>query len=229
MTWNFDARAVEPSLGFEQWPEGWWPVVITKAEEKPNTNNDGMSWHLTIKGLDGAVRDKIGNIMIQHKAEKQQTMDIAQKTMSAIMHVCNVLSFNHPGQLANIPFFVKSASREGKGDNKGKFYQDWPDFKNTAGETALDIYKRNNGGGGAPAGQPQQFGGQPQPQPQQQFQPQQPQQQFQQPQQPVQQPVQQQPQQFQQQPQPGPQAGGWPAQPVQQQPQQQPAAAAPGA
>lgn len=169
MSWNFDARAVEPGSGFEIWPDGWWPVVITGAEEKPNQGDDpGMTWHLSIKGLDGPVKDKKGTIQIAHKSGNQQRMDIAMKTMSAICHVTNVLAFQHPGQLANIPFLIKSGTRKGKGkgDNSDKVYQDWADFKNMAGETALEIYKRNNGQGGGQMQQPQQggsnWGGQPQ-------------------------------------------------------------------
>lgn len=172
MSWQFNAQAVEPGTGFEIWPEGWWPVIITGAEEKPNQGDDpGMTWHLSIKGLDGPVKDKKGTIQIAHKSGNQQRMDIALKTMSAICHVCNVLAFQHPGQLANIPFLVKSGVRKGKGDNAGKEYQDWSDFKNTAGETALDIYKRMNGQGGGQMQQPQQGGGNWGGQPQQPAQP----------------------------------------------------------
>lgn len=212
MSWNFDARAVEPSTGFEIWPDGWFPVVITGAEEKPNESGDGMSWHLAIRGLDGPVKDKKHTIRINHKHSNQQTMDIAQKTMSAICHVTNVLAFQHPGQLANVPFMVKSGTRKGKGENADKSYQDWSDFKNMAGESPVDIYKRLNGqGGGAPMQQQQpaqggQWGGQPQ-------QPAQGGQWGQQPQHP--------PQQAQQ---PPAQGGGWPQQQQPPAQQQQPPA-----
>lgn len=227
MTWQFNALDFEPSAGFELWPEGWFPIIITKAEEKPNKDGDGMLWELSIKGLPGSpVADKVQAIRINHKNKSEQARAAAHSTMSAIALCCGVPQFQHPGQLANIPFQVKSTLQAPKKDEQGNElprFNNFRDFKNMAGIDALDIYKQMKGiptGGGAPQQpqQPQQGFAPPAGQPQGGFAPQQPQQTgfapqppqggFAPPQQPTQ-PAAAQPQQ-----------GAWPTQP--QQPQQPP-------
>lgn len=240
MTWQFNALDYEPTVGFENWPDGWHPIVITKVEEKPNRDEDGFLWELSIKGMPGsAVADKPHMIRVDHKHPKPDFVARAHKRMSAIALCCGVPQFQHPGQLTNIPFMAKAQLSKGGTNEDGSSkqqYTNFNDFKNMAGVDAIDIYKMMKGGGNpAQAGAPQGFGQQPQNngggfvQQPQQMQPQQPVQQFQQPQQfqpdpnagqPqggfAQQPMQQQPQ--------APQGGGWPQQPGQQpagvQPQQ---------
>ena len=239
MTWQFNALDFEPSVGFENWPDGWHPVVITKVEEKPNRDEDGFLWELSIKGMPGsAVADKPHMIRVDHKHPKPEFVARAHKRMSAIALCCGVPQFQHPGQLTNIPFMAKAQLSKGGKNEDGsdkQQYTNFNDFKNMAGVDAIDIYKMMKGGGSpAQAGAPQQpmQGFQQQPQGNAGGFVQQPQQQFQQPQQPMQQggfgqPQQQQPmqqpQQFQPDPNAGnPQGGGFAQQPQQPMQPQQP-------
>lgn len=178
MTWQFNALDFEPTVGFENWPDGWHPIVITKVEEKPNRDEDGFLWELSIKGMPGsAVADKPHVIRIDHKHPKQEWVANAHKMMSAIALCCGVPQFQHPGQLTNIPFMAKAQLSKGGKNEDGsekRQYTNFRDFKNMAGVDAIDIYKQMKGmGGGAPAGAPQGFAQQPQGQPMQGFQPQQ--------------------------------------------------------
>ena len=149
MTWAFNALDFEPSAGFEAWPEGWFPIIITKAEEKPNKEGDGMLWELGIKGLPGSPVDgKIQAIRINHKNKSEAARAAAHSTMSAIALCCGVPSFQHPGQLANIPFMVKSTLQAPRKDDQGNElprFNNFRDFKNMAGIDALDIYKQMKG------------------------------------------------------------------------------------
>ena len=178
MSWNFDARQFEPQAGIETWPLGKWPVVITASEEKPiKGDKPGFFWQLTIKGIDGPVKDKTQFIRVNHKNASQQAMDIAHRTMSAICYATGVLQFNHPNMLHNIPFLVEAEIRKSDKvdsdgnpvrDASGKIEQreqnEFRNFFNMQGISAVDLAK---GVGGAPQ-QQQQF----QPQPSQQAQPQ---------------------------------------------------------
>lgn len=169
MTWQFDARTVEPSSGISNWPIGWHPVIITKTEEKPvKGDNPGFFWELQIKGIDGPVKDKVQFIRINHKnsgPNAQQTMDIAQKTMSAICYATNVLMFSHPNQLCNIPFLVEATEQKELDSDKkptGRVFTRLESFKSMSGQTALELYQMSRGGG-APVQQQFQPAQQPQP------------------------------------------------------------------
>ncbi|AEX56078.1 hypothetical protein KL1_00032 [Burkholderia phage vB_BceS_KL1] len=230
----FNPMQFDPTQGVGSLPIGKHPVVIESDEVKANKANDGGYLQFNLRIIDGPHAGTTGAYRLNLYHSNQQTVEIANRQLSAICHVTGVFQLGANGSdtsvLHNIPFLVEVGPQ-----------------KNDASYTEIKkVYDRNGnepgkGGQGAGAAQPQAagFGGQPQgfgQQPQQQ--PQNPQggaawggqpQQSQQPQQPQGQPAGGQPAwggapQQPQQPQGQPAQGGapaWGGQP-QGQPQQQP-------
>ena len=213
MTWNFDARQHQPLADYETWPTGWAVVAIQSAEEKTTEGDEpGLEWHLKIKSLDTAspYKDNTHVIRVPYKTGKPKQEEYAHKLMTSLCYVTNVISFSHPGQLANIPFWVKVTQRTVKGENgaEDRVFNDFKDFKSaTNGMSAVDIARGMQGQQQQPmqAAQPvQQFqpAAQPAAQPQPAFQP-------------AAQPVAAQPAQAWPNPQPGAQPAAVAAQPAQ--------------
>lgn len=189
----FNAQDHEPTGDFENLPIGWYQVVMTESEEKPNANSPGSHILLTYEVT--APQQFAGRKLWERlnlNNQNPKAVEIAQRTLSAICHATNVLQLQDTMQLHGIPMDVKVGLTKP---------QDGYEQRNE-----IKSYKALNTGGALVAPAAQTASAAPQ-QPAQQggWQQQQPVQQQQQPvqQQPVQQqtqPVQQQQQQWDQQP-----------------------------
>lgn len=208
---QFNAMQYEPiGPAVELWPDGWVKVVGTEIEIKPNAGNTSGRISMQIKALEGPMNGKIHFIGLNVFHDNPQTVEIANRQLSAITYVTigamkGQYQFQDLRELLNIPFYVMA---QNKTDEKNVTRTNFVAFRDVNGNEPKG---QGQGSGAAPS-----FGGPPAQQPP-------PQQQQQQPggwQQP-QQPQQQQPQnpappspagggwQAPQNPNPAPAPGGW--------------------
>lgn len=194
---QFNAMQYEPiGPAVELWPDGWVKVVGTEIEIKPNAGNTSGRISMQIKALEGPMNGKIHFIGLNVFHDNPQTVEIANRQLSAITYVTigamkGQYQFQDLRELLNIPFYVMA---QNKTDEKNVTRTNFVAFRDVNGNEPKG---QGQGSGAAPS-----FGGPPaqQPPPQQQQQPGG----WQQPQQPQ-----------QQQPQnpapPSPAGGGWQA------------------
>lgn len=165
---TFDARTIAPAIGFENWLPGWYPLRIVKSNLKTTQDGEGGYIELTVEALDGPMRGQLNWIRLNTRNKNAQTVEIAQKTLSAICHVTNV--HNIAGfqvddaavpMLHNIPFQALCVITKNK--DTGRESNNWNAFKDMQGN-------QPGKSGGGPMNQPGpgtvQQPGQPQGQPQ---------------------------------------------------------------
>lgn len=126
MSFTFDASQYDPSVGIDPYPAGWNPVVI--VGHKPSANAKGNGGHLKLE-LKHQQTGKPAFIQLNlWHSESAQAVDIANKELSAIVHVTlgatqGRLNFNDPSELYNIPFQINNVPDE-QGRNNFKGYRD---------------------------------------------------------------------------------------------------------
>lgn len=114
MQLTFDANQYEPSTGFDAWPDGWVPVVITNIEPKETKGQNGATGGMlgiTIQAIDGPLKGKSAYFGCNLWNPNPQTVEIANKFMSALVRVTigvnqGRLQFNSPDEMKNIPFYI---------------------------------------------------------------------------------------------------------------------------
>ncbi len=110
---NFDATQVDPSTHFEAIPAGKYLAMITESEFKPNSKGTGRLLKLVFQILDDGPykgRKIFENLNLEHP--NAQTMEIAQKDLSAICHAINVLKPQDSAELHNLPLIVVVGCRK---------------------------------------------------------------------------------------------------------------------
>ena len=124
---NFDATAVEPSDAFTPLPPGWYTGIITDSEMKETKAMTGNYLQLTI-----AVQDKhhFGRVVFERlniDNPNQTSVDIAQRTLSALCRAVGVLQISDSNQLHGLPFefklSIKPASGQYEASNNIKGYR----------------------------------------------------------------------------------------------------------
>jgi hypothetical protein len=105
----FDARTVEPQLGYPAPPPlADYHVQITESEGKPvKPPGKGGYLELTVVILDpGSYLNRTVKYILNLYNESQQAVDIAYKQLSAICHVTGQFNIQDSRQLHNVPFIA---------------------------------------------------------------------------------------------------------------------------
>lgn len=140
---NFDATTVAPDTGFEVLPPGWYNFKIDESEMKPTKDGAGSYLKLRFEVLDGQYVGRKVYTNLNLRNSNVQTVEIAQKQLSAICHAVGVLRPGKSEELHGIPLKAKLKVRKGGGD-----YEDQNDF------TAYkNINEQVDLAGGTPAGE----------------------------------------------------------------------------
>jgi hypothetical protein len=150
-TLNFDANTVEPAAALDPVPAGWYNVKIVESELKPTSSGKGAMLVLTEQIIDGqfAGRKLWDRLNLQN--ENLVTVEIAQKTLSAICHATGVMQVQDSAQLHGLPMMAKVTVRAAGPGNDGKNYDASNEIK---GYKPVENVQ--------PAGVPQGFGTAPQ-------------------------------------------------------------------
>lgn len=114
---NFDATTVTPDTGIgDPLPSGWYNVAIDESEMKPTKDGAGSYLQTRFNVLDGQYAGRKLFHMFNMKNANQQTVEIAQKQLSALCHAVNVLKPAKSEQLHSIPLKIKVAIKAASGD-----------------------------------------------------------------------------------------------------------------
>ena len=103
----FNANNFDPTQGVGGLPIGRHPVIVDSSEVKANKANDGGYLQLNLKVIDGPQAGTIGAYRLNLYHSNPQTVEIANRQLSAISHVTGVFMIQDSAQLHNIPFVIE--------------------------------------------------------------------------------------------------------------------------
>lgn len=145
---NFDATQVAPDAGFgDPLPTGWYNVQIDESEKKPVQPKPGDTgtvdgWYLKLRFniLDGQYAGRKLFEQLNLKNANPQTVEIAQKQLSAICHAVGVLKPQKSEELHGKPLKVRVGQKAASGGydagNKITSYKNINEAVDTAGGDA---------------------------------------------------------------------------------------------
>jgi len=109
---TFDANGVNPTQGAGQLPLGRHPVVIGESNVKANRDNTGGFAEFILSIIDGPNAGQTGAYRLNLYHANPQTVDIAQRQLSALCHVTGQLQIQDTAQLHNHPFMVEVTNQK---------------------------------------------------------------------------------------------------------------------
>lgn len=146
---TFDANNVEPSAPRELLPPGDYVVQIVESEMADTKAGNGQMLKLTMDILDGPYQGRKLWDSLNLVNPNAQTVEIAQRTLSAICHATGKLQVSDSEQLHFIPLIaVVKTKPPGHKEKDGYVHEN--------GKNEVGGYKPVNGATTrpAPAGQP---------------------------------------------------------------------------
>lgn len=109
----FNANNIDPTQGPGQLPLGRHPVIIKTSEVKGSkTNAQSGMLSLGLEVIAGEHQGATGVHNLNIYNENPQTVDIANRQLSAICHVTGVFLIEDTQQLHNIPFVVEVTNQK---------------------------------------------------------------------------------------------------------------------
>ena len=130
---SFDASGVEPAVPFEILPPGKYRAQIVQSEMQPTKQGDGQMLCLEFDLLDGPYQGRKLWERLNLVNRSQQTVEIAQRQLSAICHAIDRIQVTDSEQLHFRPMLLTVAVELDKRDehlpadqrrkqNRGKGY-----------------------------------------------------------------------------------------------------------
>lgn len=104
---NFDARTVEPIVGIEPVPAGWYKVMIDDSERRPTKNADGSYINLRYSIIEGQYAGRKIFQMLNIENPSVQAKEIAFRQLSAIQHAIGVLQITDTAELHGKPLQIR--------------------------------------------------------------------------------------------------------------------------
>ena len=106
---HFDASTVEPAAPRELLPPGRYTAQIVQSEMRPTKAGDGQMLWLELDVLDGPYQGRKLWDQLNLVNRNQQTVEIAQRTLSAICHAVGQIQVSDSEQLHFRPMAVNLA------------------------------------------------------------------------------------------------------------------------
>lgn len=161
----FDATQYEPDQGVgDPLPSGWYNVVIDEIGKKPTRDGMGEYVEMRFSVVDGQHQNRKVYNTFNTKNANQQTVEIANRQLSAVCHAVNVLKPTVWDQIKGIPLKIKVGPKPASGDygpgNKILAYKHISHDVDTAGGDGGAAF-----GAGTPSPAPAATGGTPPAQP----------------------------------------------------------------
>ena len=100
---TFDATTVDPAAGFELFPVGKYVVQIVGSEMRPTKDGGGQYLWLELDVLEGPLAGRKLFDRLNLVNASAQTVEIAQRTLSAICHATGRLQVQDSADLHLIP------------------------------------------------------------------------------------------------------------------------------
>lgn len=124
---GFDAREVEPSIGFDPIPEGEYPVIITESNEESTKSGNGSFLKLTLQIQGGQFDGRTLFDRLNLSNPNEKAVAIARATLSAICRAVDVLKPNDSSELHNRTMLAKIKLR--KRDDNGEMANEIKGYK----------------------------------------------------------------------------------------------------
>jgi hypothetical protein len=105
---NFDAREIEPSVGFsgDPIPAGKYKAQLVKSEWKANKAGTGRYCEFVFEILAGDQKGRRIWSRLNLENPSSQAVSMARAELSAICHAVGVMQPKAPQQLFNIPLVI---------------------------------------------------------------------------------------------------------------------------
>jgi len=103
---GFDAREVEPAVGFDPIPAGKYVAVITESEFKPTRSGVGRYLQLTFQIIEGEHKGRLLWARLNLENPNALTVRIARAELSAICRAVGVLAPKDSVELHNLPLVI---------------------------------------------------------------------------------------------------------------------------
>ena len=113
---SFDASGVEPAVTFEILPPGKYRAQIVQSEMQPTKQGDGQMLCLEFDVLDGPYQGRKLWERLNLVNRSQQTVEIAQRQLSAICHAIDRIQVTDSEQLHFRPMLLTVAVELDKRD-----------------------------------------------------------------------------------------------------------------
>jgi hypothetical protein len=101
---TFDATGIDPMKPLEVLPPGKYPAWIVNSEMRPTKDGLGQYLNLEIDVLDGPCKGRKLFDRLNLVNNNTQTVEMAQRTLSAICHATGRLQVQDSEELHLIPF-----------------------------------------------------------------------------------------------------------------------------
>ncbi len=112
---SFNAAEIEPGSSFQPIPPGKYAVVITDSEMLPTKDKKGEYLKLTFKVVQGEYTGRYIWLNLNLINQSAQTVEIAERELSAICHAVDVLAPEDTVELHGIPMGAKVKVTPAKG------------------------------------------------------------------------------------------------------------------
>lgn len=103
---GFDAREVDPNVGFEPIPIAKYLAIITESESKPTKSGVGQYLQFTFQIIEGEYKGRLVWTRLNLDNPNATTVKIARGELSAICRAVNVLAPKDSVELHNIPLVI---------------------------------------------------------------------------------------------------------------------------
>jgi hypothetical protein len=113
---GFNAAEIEPIVGYDPLPAGWYRAVITASEERVNKSQTGSYLQLTLEVIEGQHQGRKLIDRLNLNNPNQTAVEIAQRTLSGICRAVGVMTPRTSYDLHDRPLMVKVKVRAGEGD-----------------------------------------------------------------------------------------------------------------
>jgi hypothetical protein len=114
--YQFDATQVDPNRGYPLLPEGKYVAHIISSDMKDTKDRSGRYLELQMEILEGPQTGKKVFDRLNLFNQSQQTVDIAQRTLSAICHATGQLSVDDSELLHARRMVIELRVEKGKGN-----------------------------------------------------------------------------------------------------------------
>ncbi len=117
---GFNAASVQPATAFDAIPAGTYPAIITESEMKPTKRGDGEYLQLTLQIIDGEHSGRKLWDRLNLNNPSVQSVEIAQRTLSAICHATGVMQPQDSAEMHDIPMLIKVGVEKDKMDDTNR-------------------------------------------------------------------------------------------------------------
>lgn len=110
----FDATGIEPTTGYDVLPAGKYRAQIVESEMRVTRNGMGQFLWLMLEIVEGQYQGRKLFDQLNLVNSNPQTVEIAQRTLSAICHATGKLQVNDSTDLHLVPLMIQVAVKPPK-------------------------------------------------------------------------------------------------------------------